>query len=109
MKQDWKFAATLAGLAMLAAVSSGAGARPQATPEDPAARSKPATVEARADEERARPEQTGSGDRDSYRLSMEQLDQVHGGMINNESPPPVPPYGSDGRGVTCRHTSCAGL
>ena len=43
------------------------------------------------------------------RLSLEQMDQVHGGMINNDSPSPVPQYGSDGTGVTCRHLSCYGL
>ena len=43
------------------------------------------------------------------RLSLEQMDQVHGGMINNDSPSPVPPDGSDGVGVTCRHLSCYGL
>ena len=43
------------------------------------------------------------------RLSPEQMDQVYGGMISNDSPPPVPQYGSDGVGVTCRHLSCYGL
>jgi len=43
------------------------------------------------------------------RLSLDQMDKISGGMINQETPPPVPQYGSDGRGVTCRHLSCAGL
>jgi hypothetical protein len=44
-----------------------------------------------------------------YKLSPEQMDKLYGGMINQDIPPPAPPYGSDGRGVTCRHIACAGL
>ena len=44
-----------------------------------------------------------------YRLSPEQMDKLYGGMINEDKQPSPPPYGSDGRGVTCRHIACAGL
>jgi hypothetical protein len=44
-----------------------------------------------------------------YKLSPEQMDKIYGGMSSIEGPVGPAPYGSDGRGVTCRHIACAGL
>jgi len=59
--------------------------------------------------ERIQPDTRQFESRLGYKLSPEQMDKLYGGMINQDVPPSPPQYGSDGRGVTCRHIACAGL
>jgi hypothetical protein len=109
MKQQQKLIATLLWAVTLSGLLSAASANAGEAPDEVQPRLvAPSTVSA-SDDAQVRSDQRQSEVRESLRLSLEQLDEVYGGMISNDSPTPTPPYGSDGRGVTCRHTSCAGL
>ncbi|HZP86225.1 MAG TPA: hypothetical protein VFB54_05350 [Burkholderiales bacterium] len=117
MKSQQTLVTTLSLMAILAASSPAyAGTAPDdqraqamQSQRDLRAPSRAALAERRLDGVRGRSEPARFANRSALELSIEQMDKVYGGMINNETPPPVPPYGSDGRGVTCRHVACSGL
>jgi hypothetical protein len=109
MNQQRNLIPTLVLAAILGGLSSTSWGNSSETSADTRGEPQALTSQRLSDQARDRPEVQRAETESGFRLSLEQMDQVHGGMINNETPPPVPPYGSDGRGVTCRHLSCAGL
>jgi hypothetical protein len=109
MKQHRNVLPTLILAGILGTLSATASANGREASGDTQAQPQAVNAERLPDDARDRSKQRRAERADSLKLSLEQMDQVHAGAIPNESPSPVPQYGSEGTGVTCRHLSCYGL